>query len=76
MKNKNNEIITRTSKLYPLKFYISIMDESYIPINKIWVNERLGKLGTYGEILNGKQDRKSYKEWLRKNERRKDFYFY
>ena len=51
------------------------MDESYTPINKIWINERLGKLGTYGEILNGKQDRESYREWLIKNEKRKGFYY-
>tara|TARA_R100000808_G_scaffold16159_2_gene36676 strand:+ start:3921 stop:4142 length:222 start_codon:yes stop_codon:yes gene_type:complete len=72
---KNKKTINRKSKLYPLKFYTSTMDESYTPINKIWINERLGKLGTYGEILNGKQDRESYREWLIKNEKRKGFYY-
>ena len=55
MKNKEEEkkIITRQSKEYPKKFYDSIMDDSYAPINKIWNSDRLGRLGTYGNITNG-----------------------
>ena len=79
MKNKEEEkkIITRQSKEYPKKFYDSIMDDSYAPINKIWNSDRLGRLGTYGNITNGKQKRQSYKEWLERNEKKDkdDTYF-
>ena len=53
------------------------MDDSYAPINKIWNSDRLGRLGTYGNITNGKQKRQSYKEWLRHNEKKDkdDTYF-
>tara|TARA_Y100000004_G_scaffold181531_1_gene227310 strand:- start:629 stop:862 length:234 start_codon:yes stop_codon:yes gene_type:complete len=77
MKDKKEKKITRQSKDYADDFYDRIMDDSYAPINKIWHNDNLGRLGTYGSITNGKQKRNSYKDWLRYNEKKDkdDFYF-
>ena len=78
MKDKKEKKITRQSKDYADDFYDRIMDDSYAPINKIWHDDRLGRLGTYGNITNGKQKkRQSYKEWLKLNEKKDkdDTYF-
>ena len=58
--------INRKHKLYPEKFYQDIMDESYRPINKIWVDEELHRLGIYVGILNGKRKTESYRGWYKK----------
>jgi hypothetical protein len=71
---KKKKIINRNSKEYPKKFYDAIMDESCTKINKIWNDDKSGRLGIYGEITNGRQ-RQSYKEWLKYNEKKKGFYF-
>jgi len=48
--------MNRKSKSYPEKFYKNIMDESYRPINKIWVDEGLYKTGCYCRILYGEKN--------------------
>ena len=74
---KRPAIIARSQKKYPEKFYQDIMDESYRPINKIWINESLHKAGIYVGILNGHRKISSYKEWYKNMIRvkRDDFYF-
>ena len=69
--------INRSHKEYPEKFYQDIMDDSYRPINKIWVDEWLHKAGIYVGILNGHRKISSYKEWYKNMIRvkRDDFYF-
>ena len=57
--------INRSHKEYPEKFYQDIMDDSYRPINKIWVDEWLHKAGIYVGILNGHRKISSYKEWYK-----------
>ena len=46
----------RSSKDYPETFYQSIMDESVLPINKIWISEALGRAGIYCGILYGQEN--------------------
>tara|TARA_R110000824_G_scaffold161301_3_gene336554 strand:- start:1549 stop:1746 length:198 start_codon:yes stop_codon:yes gene_type:complete len=48
--------MNRKSKSYPEKFYKDIMDESYKPINKIWIDEGLYKTGCYSKILYGEKN--------------------
>jgi len=63
--------------LYPEKFYEDIMDDSVRPINKIWIDEWLHRVGIYVGILNGNRKVSSYREWYKKMMRvkRDDFYF-
>ena len=53
------------------------MDDSVRPINKIWIDEWLHRVGIYVGILNGNRKVSSYREWYKKMMRvkRDDFYF-
>ena len=48
--------VPRKSKSYSEHFYQTIMDESVLPINNIWISESSGRSGIYVGILYGQQN--------------------
>lgn len=63
----------RSSKDYPKTFYESIMDESVLPINKIWISESAGRTGIYCGILYGQENNDLRFKALKDGWKKKDY---